>query len=229
MTDAAAPLALVTGAARGIGAATARAFVARGWRVIATDIADAPSPGADFHLMDVRDTAAVQALVAEAEGRFGRPFDAVVNNAGFATLGPIDSLSDEAWNEVINLNLTSMMRVSRAVLPGMRQARRGAVVCLSSIAGHIRGWPGRIAYSSAKAGVAGFVRTLAMEVAADGVTVNGVAPSGMAPHAQAAQVPLGRAGTPEEVAEVILFLASPAARFMTGQTLAVDGGLSVSL
>ena len=229
MTDPAPPLALVTGAAKGIGAATARSFLAAGWQVVAVDIAPVDCPGADVGLMDVRDTDAVQAVVGAAEARYGRAFDAVVNNAGFATLGPIDSLTDEAWSEVINLNLSSMMRVSRAALPAMRRARRGSVICLSSIAGHIRGWPGRIAYSSAKAGVAGFVRTLAMEVAADGVTVNGVAPSGMAPHAKAEQVPLGRAGEPEEVAEVILFLAGPQARFVTGQTLAVDGGLSVSL
>jgi 3-oxoacyl-[acyl-carrier protein] reductase len=231
-------LVLVTGAAKGIGAATAHAFAADGEIVFACDIDEAgleTMAGAgreaggviETALMDVRSTTSVDDVIAQAWGRFGRPFDVVVNNAGFASVGWLADLTDEHWNEVLNLNLMSLMRVTRAVAPAMRQARRGTIICLGSYAGHTIGWAGRLAYSSAKAGITGLVRTLAMELAPDGITVNGIAPAGL--HAKQEQVPLGYVGSPREIGDAVTLLASNRARFMTGQMISVDGGMSVAL
>jgi 3-oxoacyl-[acyl-carrier protein] reductase len=231
-------LVLVTGAAKGIGAATALAFAADGDQVFASDIDETGleetaravrDAGGDIStsVMDVRSTQSVNEVIARASSEFGRPFDVLVNNAGFASIGWLDEITDEHWNEVLNLNLMSLMRVTRAVAPGMRQARRGAIICLGSYSGHTIGWPGRLAYSSAKAGVTGLVRTLAMELAPDGIIVNGVAPAGL--HAKREQVPLGYVGSPREIADFITLLASARARFMTGQMISVDGGMSVAL
>jgi 3-oxoacyl-[acyl-carrier protein] reductase len=239
MIDGASPrLALVTGAAKGIGAATAIALAADGFHIVANDIdevglaatadtVEAAGGTIEVGYLDVRSTESVKAMVAAAAARHGRGFDLLVNNAGFASVAFLDEISDAHWEEVLNLNLMSMMRVSRAVVPGMRERGGGAIICLGSIAGHTVGWPGRLAYSSAKAGVTGLVRGLAMELAPVGIVVNGVAPAGL--HAKADQVPLGYVGTPDDIASVISLLASPRARFMTGQMLSVDGGMSIAL
>lgn len=231
-------LVLVTGAAKGIGAAAALAFAADGDIVLASDIDEAGlenTAGAarkaggtlDAAFVDVRSSESIDRGVSAAWERYGRPFDVVVNNAGFASIGWLDDLSDEHWNDVLDLNLMSLMRVTRAVAPAMRRARRGTIICLGSYAGHSIGWPGRLAYSSAKAGVTGMVRTLAMELAPDGITVNGVAPAGL--HAKREEVPLGYVGSPQEIGDFITLLASDRARFMTGQMISVDGGMSVAL
>lgn len=230
--------ALVTGAARGIGAATALALAAEGYNVLAVDIdADGLAETArqaselgyriDTAIMDVRSTEDVEKVVGEAQARAGGGFDLLVNNAGFASIGYLDEISDEHWSEVLNLNLMSMMRVTREVAPAMRKRDYGCIICLSSVAGYRSGWPGRLAYSAAKAGVAGLVKTLAMELAPAGVRVNGIAPSGL--HAAVERVPLGRKGTPEDIADAICLLASSKARFITGQTIHVDGGMSAAL
>lgn len=231
------PVAVVTGAANGIGAATCLALAGRGFHIEASDIdeaglartaADVRALGASIRtaIIDVCDTASVSAGIADIERRRGR-IDLLVNNAGYASVAELGEIDDAHWNRVLNLNLMSMMRVSRAVVPLMRARRAGTIICLGSIAGHTIGWPGRLAYASAKAGVTGLVRTLAMELGRDGITVNGVAPAGL--HASAEMVPLGRVGTPDDIGRFIALIASPEAGFMTGQIISVDGGMSVSL
>lgn len=232
------PLALVTGASRGIGAATARALCAAGTHVMAVDI-DLPGleetaaairaagGSIDTGHMDVCNTESVNQGVADAARTYGRGFDVLINNAGFATVAHLDEITDDHWSQTLNLNLMSMMRVARAVVPGMLGREGGHIICLGSIAGHTSGWPGRLAYSSAKAGVAGFVKSLAMELAPQGIRVNGVAPAGL--HATVDRVPLGRVGTPDDIGAFIGLLTSPHTGFMTGQMISVDGGMSVAL
>ena len=119
------------------------------------------------------------------------------------------------------------MRVCRAATPAMKAARRGSIVCMSSIAGYTIGWIDRLAYCSAKAGIAGFVRSLAVDLGRFNIRVNGIAPAGL--HATADQVPLGRVGMPSDIADAVVMLASDRASFITGQVISVDGGMSVML
>jgi 3-oxoacyl-[acyl-carrier protein] reductase len=230
-------VAVVTGAAKGIGAATARALAIAGYHVEASDIdlagleetrADIAGNGGSIAAgrLDVLSSAAVQAYATDLTARAGR-IDLLVSNAGFASVAFIEDIDDAHWQRVTDLNLTSHMRLARAFAPTMKAQGSGRIICLGSIAGHTYGWPGRLAYSTSKAGVTGFVRTLAMELGPSGITVNGVAPAGL--HASAEQVPLRRVGTPEDIADFIVLLASDGARFMTGQMLSVDGGMSVAL
>lgn len=243
---------LITGAGIGIGRATALAFGKAGYRVIVTDIlADegvavaeqiTTSDGqAEFHALDVTSTEATDALVAKLEADYGA-LDCLVANAGIAHKVPLNDLSDEKWDQTFDIDLKAMMRLVRAASPAMRVAGQGSVICLSSIMGVAYGWDEHVHYSAAKSGVAGLVRGLAVELAGDGLRVNGVAP-GYIRTAQALSrqhslgpeglekaadfIPMGRVGEPEDIADVILFLASDAARYMTGQTAAVDGGLLV--
>lgn len=232
-----APVAVVTGAARGIGAATAIALVESGFHVEASDIneeglagtaalAEGKKGSLTTARVDICSTGDVESYAAQCHARHGY-IDLLVNNAGFASVAVLEEIDDAHWETVLNLNLMSMMRVSRAFVPAMKEVGRGTIICLGSIAGHSSGWAGRLAYSSAKAGVTGLVRTLAMELAPSGITVNGVAPAGL--HATADMVPLGRVGTPEDIGRFIALLASPHAGFMTGQMISVDGGMSVAL
>ncbi len=249
------PLALVTGAGIGIGRATALALARDGYRVIVTDvlsdegqsvaeqIGQMPDGAAEFHRMDVTDSAEVEAVVASVESRYGRGFDVVVNNAGIVRKTPMTTLTDAQWDATLETDLKGMMRVARAILPRMRRQRRGAIVCLSSVAGAVQGWTEHVPYSAAKGGVVGFVRALAAEVAPDGVRVNGVAP-GLVRTAQSldaenslgeegfskavATIPLGRAGEPEDIADVVAFLVSDKARYITGQVIVADGGRTVA-
>ena len=243
---------LITGAGIGIGRATALAFGRAGYHVVATDVlaeageavaaeVEAAGGSAEFRRLDVRSTAAADALVADVELRLGR-IDVIVANAGIAHRVPLDRLDDAAWDETFDIDLKGMIRVVRPALAGMRERRRGAVVCLSSIMGVAYGWDEHVHYSAAKAGVVGLVRGLAVELARDGIRVNGVAPGyirtaqllsrehSLGPEgaeAASAFIPMGRLGEPGDIADVILFLASDAARYMTGQVVAVDGGLLV--
>jgi len=237
---------LITGAGIGIGRATALAFGAAGYRVAVSDVLDdegravaeaiVESGGAaEFHHLDVTDTAETDAVVARAG-----PLDVVVANAGIAHKAPLAEMSDAKWDHTLDVDLKGILRVVRAAVPVLRQRGAGAVVALSSIMGIAYGWGAHAHYSAAKAGVIGLVRGLAVELAGDGIRVNGVAPglvrtaqslsvahsAGPEGLARAAKViPLGRVGAPEEIADVILFLASPAARYVTGQTIVADGGL----
>jgi 3-oxoacyl-[acyl-carrier protein] reductase len=243
---------MITGAGIGIGAATAMAFGALGDHVVVTDILSnegeavaeairAAGGSAEFHAYDVRSTHATDALVQDIEARHGR-IDVVVANAGIAHRTPLAQLSDEKWDMTFNIDLKGIFRLARSAAPGMRARKSGSIIALSSIMGVAYGWDEHVHYSAAKAGVVGLVRGLAVELARDGVRVNGLAPGyirtaqllseenslGPVGAEKAAEfIPMGRLGTPEDIADVIAFLASHAARYMTGQVLVVDGGLLV--
>ena len=243
---------IVTGAGIGIGAATAKAFGVLGDHVVVTDILEkegratadainAAGGSAEFRLYDVRLTAEADALAADIEERHGR-IDVIVANAGIAHRTPLADLTDEKWDLTFDIDLKGIFRLIRAAAPGMRTRRSGAVIALSSIMGVAYGWDEHVHYSAAKSGVVGLVRGLAVELARDGVRVNGLAPGyirtaqllseenslGPAGAEKAAEfIPMGRLGTPEDIADVAAFLASDAARYMTGQVLVVDGGLLV--
>ncbi|MGV1827787.1 SDR family NAD(P)-dependent oxidoreductase [Agrobacterium vitis] len=243
---------IITGAGIGIGAAAAKAFGALGDHVVVTDILDAEGEAvaqairaaggsAEFHHYDVRSTPAADALVADIEARLGR-IDVVVANAGIAHRVPLKELTDEKWDLTFDIDLKGIFRLVRAATPGMRARKSGAIVALSSIMGIAYGWDEHVHYSAAKAGVVGLVRGLAVELAREGVRVNGIAPGyirtaqllseenslGPVGAEKAAEIiPMGRLGTPDDIADVITFLASNAARYMTGQVLIVDGGLLV--
>lgn len=243
---------LITGGGIGIGRASAKAFAAVGDHVVVTDILEtegkavvdeikAEGGSAEFMALDVRSTDRADAVIADIEARHGG-IDVVVANAGIAHRVPLAKLDDDKWDLTFDIDLKGIFRVVRAALPGMRARGSGAVVALSSIMGVAYGWDEHVHYSSAKAGVVGLVRGLAVEVARDGVRVNGVAPGyirtaqllskehSLGPEGAetaGAFIPMGRIGEPEEIADVIVFLASSSARYLTGQTLVVDGGLLV--
>jgi 3-oxoacyl-[acyl-carrier protein] reductase len=243
---------LITGGGIGIGRATAKAFAALGDHVVVTDILEreglavaheigAAGGSAEFMALDVRSTEQSDAVVAAIEARRGA-IDVVVANAGIAHKTPLGKLDDAKWDLTFDIDLKGIFRVVRAAAPGMKARKSGAVVALSSIMGIAYGWDEHVHYSSAKAGVVGLVRGLAVELARDGIRVNGVAPGyirtaqllskehSLGPEgaeAAGAFIPMGRIGEPEEVADVIVFLASAGARYLTGQTLVVDGGLLV--
>jgi 3-oxoacyl-[acyl-carrier protein] reductase len=232
------PLALVTGSARGIGAATAEVLGRRGHHVILSDVLHdegrarvatlaAQGISAEYVPLDVGDTHSVTEAFARIESRHEAALDILVNNAGYVHPTPFEALTDEAWHDVINGNLSGMLRVTRAAVPRMRRARAGSIVCLSSIAGHVIGWAGALAYSSAKAGIAGFVRALAVELGPHNIRVNGIAPAGL--HAKAHDVPLRRVGMPVDIAHVVALLSSQDAAYITGQVIVVDGGLTLQL
>jgi 3-oxoacyl-[acyl-carrier protein] reductase len=234
--------ALVTGASRGIGAATALMLAADGWPVRVNYRSDeagakevvakieAEGGTATLWQGDVADAADIARIVEPGDDG---PVLVLVNNAGVRIDNLSPSLTDEDWATVLDTNLTSTFRATRAALPRMMRARFGRVINVSSVAG-IRANPGQANYSASKAGVIGFTRTVAAEVARRGVTVNAVAP-GVIETAftedvlegdLAKAIPARRVGTPEEVAACIRFLASADASYVTGTTLTVDGGLS---
>jgi 3-oxoacyl-[acyl-carrier protein] reductase len=246
------PTTLITGAGIGIGAATARALANAGCRVIVTDILEEEGRSiasgiesgggeAEYQHLDVTDTEEVGSVVSGVQDRYG-PLHTVVANAGIAHRIPLTELTDEKWDHTHDVDLKGVMRVCRAAAPAMREAGRGSMIAVSSIMGVAYGWDEHVQYSAAKAGVVGFVRGLAVELARDGVRVNGIAPGyirtaqalseehSLGPEGleQAAEfIPMGRVGEPDDIADVIVFLASEAARYVTGQVLVVDGGLLV--
>jgi len=246
------PAVLITGAGIGIGRATAQAFARTGYAVMVTDVLQQEGQSvaaaitdaggvARFHPLDVTDTQAVDAAVAATEQAFGR-LDCVVANAGIAHRVPLDQLSDAKWDATMDVDLKGVFRVVRAAVPGMRLRGSGSVVAMSSIMGVAYGWDEHVHYSAAKSGVVGLVRGLAVELARAGIRVNGIAP-GYIRTAQALSpehslgpegleraasfIPMGRVGEPDDIADVALFLSSPAARYLTGQVITVDGGLLV--
>jgi 3-oxoacyl-[acyl-carrier protein] reductase len=243
---------LITGGGIGIGRAVALAFAAAGDHVVVTDIlhvegahvveeATGKGGSAEFIALDVRSTEQANKVVAEIEAKRGA-IDVIVANAGIAHRVPLAELTDEKWDHTFEIDLKGMLRVIRPSLAAMRRKGAGAIVCVSSIMGVAYGWDEHVHYSSAKSGVVGLVRGLAVELARAGIRVNGVAPGyirtaqllskehSLGPEraeAAGAFIPLGRIGEPAEIAEVVLFLASSGARYMTGQTVVVDGGLLV--
>jgi 3-oxoacyl-[acyl-carrier protein] reductase len=254
MCDLSGRTAMITGAASGIGAATAKAFasagagVVLGWypgdphdvRPVVKAIESAGGKAVAQEL-DVTSTASVEALARTALESFGR-IDIVVANAGIARTVPALQLTDEAWNQVVDLNLTGAWRCFRAALPHMLEAGYGRLLATSSVAGTRQSWTEHVHYTASKAGIAGMVGTLAIEVGARGITVNAVAPgvietpqaldpvNSLGPEgvALAGRVnPVGRVGKPEDVAALYLFLASEAAGFINGQVITIDGGRSL--
>ena len=243
---------LITGAGIGIGHSSALAFASAGYHVYVTDVLDKEGPEtvsaieaaggtAEFHRLDVTDTANVNAVVKAAETATGA-LDAVVANAGIAHKVLLDEMPDEKWAHTLDVDLTVIFRGCRAASPAMQAAGRGAIVALSSVMGTTYGWHDHVQYNAAKSGEDGLVRGLACDLGPGGVRINGVAPGfiktaqalstvlsvGLAWLESSAQyVPLGRYGEPEDISDVILFLCSEGARYMTGQTLIVDGGLTV--
>jgi 3-oxoacyl-[acyl-carrier protein] reductase len=242
--------ALVTGASRGIGAATAQALADDGWSVavnysrdregaerIGGSIEDAGGTSLVVGA-DVADAEATDRMLSEVAERLG-PVLVLVNNAGVTADNLSMRLSDEEWNRVLDVNLTAVFRLTRSVIGPMMRRRFGRVVNVSSVSG-LRANPGQANYSASKAGLIGFTRTVAAEVARRGVTVNAVAPGlieteltrGVIANGEGSggglldHIPARRTGTPEDVAACIRFLASDEASYVTGAVLPVDGGMS---
>lgn len=248
MPQASQNVALVTGAARGIGLATAKKFLAEGWRVALLDIegelqaaAAAALKNPDNALAitcDVSDATAVGAAMAAVMSRFGR-LDALVNNAGVAVFAPVLETSDADWNRIMAVNLTGPFLCTKAAAPLMREQGGGAIVNVTSISA-VRASTLRSAYGTSKAGLAHLTKQLAVELASLNIRVNAVAP-GPVDTAMAKQVhsreiradyhdaiPLNRYGLEEELAEAIYFLCSERSSYITGQILAVDGGFDAA-
>ena len=235
--------ALVTAAAQGIGAAIATAFAREGAEVLATDIAEraldahADTPGIRTRRLDVTDEAAVRETVAEAG-----PFDVLVNCAGFVHAGSALEATDEEWDFAFELNVKSMFRTIRHVLPGMRERGGGSIVNISSICAH-KGLPGRFVYSASKAAVDGLSKSVAADFVADGIRCNTIRPGTVqspsleerinafddpvaARKAFIGRQPMGRLGRPEEIAAMAVYLASDESAFTTGTLVDIDGGIS---
>jgi len=236
-------IALVTGASRGIGAAIADELAAQGATVIGTATTETGAQaigdrlsahGGTGRVLDVTDGAAVEALVES----IGKAFGAVtilVNNAGITRDQLLMRMKDEDWQAILDTNLTSVFRVSKAVLRGMMKARKGRIISIASVIGLV-GNPGQANYAAAKAGIIAFSKSLAREIGSRGITVNVVAPGFIdtdmtraLPEEQRAallgQIALGRLGEAADIAKAVGFLASPAAAYITGETLHVNGGM----
>jgi 3-oxoacyl-[acyl-carrier protein] reductase len=238
-------LALVTGASRGIGRAIALDLGRQGAKVIGTATSLQGAEGITVALreagldgrgevLDVRDRQAIGDLVKGLEAADGAP-TILVNNAGIARDSLLPRMKDEDWDTVVDIDLGSVFRLSRSCVRAMLKARRGRIINISSVVADI-GNPGQTNYAAAKAGILGFTRALAREVAARGITVNAVAPGFIETdmtgsfdevrrQAMLQTIPAARAGRPEDVAAAVVFLASPAASYITGVTLHVNGGM----
>ena len=238
-------IALVTGASRGIGAAIADTLAANGAKVIGTATSEAGAQaigerlaahGGAGRVLNVTDGASVEALTDGIAKEFG-PVTILVNNAGITRDQLLMRMKDEDWNAILDTNLSSVYRTSKAVMRGMMKARRGRIISIASVVG-VTGNPGQANYAAAKAGIIAFSKSLAREIGSRGITVNVVAPgfidtdmtAALSEETRAAYVgtvPLGRLGRPEEVAAAVGFLAGPTAGYITGHVLAINGGMSM--
>ncbi len=233
--------ALITGASRGIGAACARELRARGCKVVITYHHDdgnaaalAQELGLEAYRMDLRDRPATRDVAARIEAEQG-PVHILVHNAGIIRDALLPLLSEEAWDEIYEVNLRGAFLLTRLLVKGMLKERWGRVISIASLSG-VAGQPGQTHYSAAKGGLIAFTKALSKEVATYGVTANAIAPgfietdmlSGLSAAKREQyrlEIPLRRFGEPEEVAAAVGFLASPQAAYITGQTLRIDGGL----
>ena len=231
---------LITGGSRGIGAGAVRAFAKAGYRVAffylnseASASALAAETGACAIRCDVRDSASVSCAVAQAQRALSH-IDVLINNAGVAQQKLFTDITDEDWRAMLDTHLTGAFLLSRAVLPGMISRRHGRIIHVGSIWGQV-GASCEVHYSAAKAGLIGLTKALAKEVAPSGVTVNCVCPGVIATDMLASftqedlavlcdETPVGRLGTPEDVARTLVFLAEESAGFITGQIIGVNGG-----
>jgi 2-hydroxycyclohexanecarboxyl-CoA dehydrogenase len=238
---------LVTGAGRGMGKAIAERLTAEGARVAVTDVDGESARGtaaglngaAGFRL-DITDAAEVSARIDEITAALG-PIDALVNNAGWDQLSPFLDTDEDLWDRIIDINLRGPIRLTKAVLPQMVERQAGRIVNISSDAGRV-GSTGEAVYSACKAGIIGFGKTVAREVARYGITINAICPgptdtplleSMVGEHEKLIEalkrgIPLGRLGLPEDIAGAVAFMVSDDAGFITGQTLSVSGGLTMA-
>ncbi|AEQ95364.1 3-oxoacyl-ACP reductase FabG [Xanthomonas oryzae] len=236
-------IALVTGASRGIGAAIADTLAAQGATVIGTATSASgavaigerlAAHGGHGRELNVTDAAAVDGLIDVIGKEFGT-VSILVNNAGITRDNLLMRMKDDDWQAIINTNLTSVFRTSKAVMRGMMKARKGRIINIASVVG-VTGNPGQTNYAAAKAGIIAFSKSLAKEIGSRGVTVNVVAPGFIdtdmtkalpdeAKTALLQQIALGHLGAPEDIAHAVAFLAGPTARYITGETLHVNGGM----
>lgn len=238
-------IAFVSGASRGIGMEIALELGRQGAIVVGTATSETGANNISNYLkehgikgmgvaMNVTDQASIAAAMKQIEDTYGAP-TILVNNAGITRDNLLMRMKDDEWDAIINTNLTSIYRLSKACLRAMMKARKGRIISIASVVG-VSGNPGQTNYAAAKAGVIGFSKSLAREVGSRGITVNVVAPGFIdtdmtraLPEAQRAallaQIPLARLGQPEEIAKTVAFLASPGAAYITGETIHVNGGM----
>lgn len=238
-------IALVTGASRGIGEAIATGLGEQGATVIGTAtsekgaaaitkrFADAGIKGTGL-VLNVTDPESIASTLKSIADQFGAP-TILVNNAGITRDNLLMRMKDDEWDDIINTNLTSVYRLAKACLRSMMKARRGRIISIGSVVGST-GNAGQTNYAAAKAGMIGFTKSMAREVGSRGITVNAVAPGFIdtdmtreLPEEQhkklLSEIPLARLGSPKEIANAVIFLASPAAEYITGETLHVNGGM----
>jgi len=236
-------IALVTGASRGIGKAIAEQLAADGATVIGTATTDSGADAISAYLqasggkgmcLNVADNDSVTAVIKQISSDFGA-VSILVNNAGITKDNLLMMMKQEQWDDVINTNLTSVYRLSKSVIRSMMKARKGRIINIASVVGST-GNPGQTNYSATKAGLLGFTKSLAREIGSRNITVNAVAPGFIDTDmtrelgdeqrdALIGQIPLNRLGDPADIANAVAFLASPAAAYITGETLHVNGGM----
>ncbi|MFL6585771.1 MAG: 3-oxoacyl-ACP reductase FabG [Luteimonas sp.] len=234
---------LVTGASRGIGAAIADTLAAQGATVIGTATSDAGAAkigerlsahGGHGRVLDVSQPGTIEALVESITAEFGA-ISVLVNNAGITRDNLLMRMKDEDWQAILDTNLTSVYRSSKAVMRGMMKARKGRIINIASVIG-VTGNAGQANYAAAKAGIIAFSKSLAKEIGSRGITVNVVAPGFIATDmtrdlpdeskaALTERIALGRLGEPDDIAQAVAFLAGPSAAYITGETLHVNGGM----
>jgi len=238
-------IALVTGASRGIGRAIALGLGKQGATVIGTATSETGADNISSYLkaesirgrgliLNVADPESTAACVKQVTEEFGSP-DILVNNAGITRDNLLMMMKDDQWDEIINTNLNSIFRMSKAVIRPMMKKRNGRIINISSVVG-ATGNPGQTNYAAAKAGLIGFSKSLAREIGSRNITVNAVAPgfidtdmtrelSDEQKDNLTVQIPLGRLGSPNDIAAAVVFLASPSAAYITGETIHVNGGM----